>query len=138
MIKYLIMWAYSIARHPSSVHPLTFLTIFTAKTIEPFEAKFIVKLPCGGGGVLCSGALGHKTKMATIPYMKTKSDTFLYRTIWSTAWYLALETQKHRSLFTVCLWVDLVHFYAKVKFGRLSFRTEKLKLFLETFETVIS
>ena len=60
---------------PLSVQP--FSKIFFSKTTWPIEAKFHVEPPWVGGTKVCSGHLGHVTKMAATPiYDKNPSKIF--------------------------------------------------------------
>ena len=54
-----------------------FSKIFFSKTTRPIEAKFHVEPPWIGGTKVCSGNLGHMTKMAAMPiYSKKPSKIF--------------------------------------------------------------
>ena len=53
------------------------LKIFFSETAWPIKAKFYVEPPRVGGMKVCSGHLGHMTKMATMPiYGKNPSKIF--------------------------------------------------------------
>ena len=65
-----------------SVHPLSkFSNIFSSETAGPIKAKFYLEPPWVGGTKVCSGYLGHMTKMAATPiYGKNPSKIFFSRT----------------------------------------------------------
>ena len=66
----------SVRRSPLSVVCPPFSKIFS-KTVGPIEAKFHVEPPWVGGTKVCSGYLGHMTKMAVTPiYGKKPSNIF--------------------------------------------------------------
>ena len=94
------------------------------------------QISCGAsvcrGTKVCSGHLGHMTKMAATPiYGKNPSKNLLLRNQRASdlgPWYVALGPWAHQSLFKWWPWVDLDLFYGKVKFGpRQSFNDRNLQ-----------
>ena len=102
-------WAYSIAVvrrpsvvvRPSVVQPLS--KIFFSKTAWPIKAKFHTEPHWDGGTKVYSRSLGHMAKMAATPiFGKNATKTFFLqnqRANVLVAWYVALGTRAHHSLF---------------------------------------
>ena len=108
---------YFMAR-PSSDHP-PFSKIFFSKTAGPIEAKFHVDPPWVGGTKVCSGHLGHMTKMAAMPiYDKNlqKSSSMEPKGQWPWALVCSIGVLGPSKLFKWWPWVDLDLFYGKAEF----------------------
>ena len=84
LIGELIVYPWSgIRRHPSLVGRPQCSNIFFSETAWQIKAKFYVEPSWVRGTKVCSGHLGHMTKMAATPiYGKNPSKIFFSRTSW--------------------------------------------------------
>ena len=83
--------------------------------------------------------LGHMTNVAAMPiYGKNLKNLLLQNQLTDDleTLYVALSMQLLPKLFKLLPWVDLDAFYAKVKFGDISFCMGKSEYYLFFFETV--
>ena len=105
-----------------------FPNIFS-KITGPIETKFHVEPPWVGGMKVCSGGLGHMTKMAATPvYGKNHLKILFSRTKGPMTLGLGMQHWGHGPN-KVCsnddLGMTLTFFYGKVKFASLGFHMGK-------------
>ena len=108
------------------------------ETTQPFLTKFCMEAFSYKEMKIHEHDAGHMTKMVAMPiWEKTlqksssseREDRFPRNLVW------ALGTQAHHSLFKWWPWVDLNLVYGKVKFGKMGFSIEKLKI--EDFQKLL-
>ena len=102
----------------------TFSNFFSLESPTPIEAKFHVAPPWDEEMKVYSNALGHMTKMATMPICGKNNEKFFFS---GTKRSMTLKVcMQHRVLeyyqiYSKMILGDLDLFYSKVKFGPLYF-----------------